>query len=289
MSLGDDLNQLFAEPQRAMTELYQEFLRQSGATWNGTGFVVGMLGVYVTLRLRDLEIGREGIELMAPAFQPPAVRILRRRGWSLAPVPPFGRAPVPPWIVPLTALPVVFEEPLGAIAVHSDEPEFKAIAALDPTWNAVVQTTPYAFLACDGVAVTAQIAPPATIQSVHAMVAAVVATARSSGIAQTLAALDGATPTTGGDLLPSFSLAPDGLQIGVMGGSLLTARLGGLGGITEAGPMARRELARAGEPALSILGGVGSVTWPGVERDPTRIRAGVAALRSLLQEGGPYR
>jgi hypothetical protein len=185
-------------------------------------------------------------------------------------------------------MPVIAQDALGGIVVQSDEPEPAALAALEPTWSTVVQSTPYALLASDGAAVTAQIAPPATLASVHAMCAAVVALARSSGIAHTLHALEGASPTAGGDLAPSFSLAPDGLQIGVKGGLLLVARLGGM---SEAGggPRTQALLAQAGDPVLSILGGVASLTWPGVERDAARVRAGVAALRALTGDASPYR
>jgi hypothetical protein len=127
---------------------------------------------------------------------------------------------------------------------------------------------------------------------------------RSSVIEPVLAGLDDATPLVGDVLAPAVWLAPDHLVVGVgAGGTRLVARLGGLpasmawaastsGAITAAGelpPRTRELLTRAGDAELQVQGGVGQLCWLGLERDLARIRAGVAALRSLVGEVGVYR
>jgi hypothetical protein len=124
---------------------------------------------------------------------------------------------------------------------------------------------------------------------VHAVAGAVAALALSSPVARVLAPLADASPTQGGDLAPSVSLAPDGLQIGVLGGMRTIARLGGVTVSGEPTGETRAHLERAGHPMLSMIGGVATVAWPYVERDPARLRAGIAALRSVGAHAVPYR
>jgi hypothetical protein len=275
-----DINQAFGEVPQRMTELFQQFLREANAVWSGQAWAINLYGVAITCVIKQLESGHEGVEMMAPAFTPPSVRILRRRGW--------GMAPVPPWVVPLTTLPVVSEDRLSGMVIQSDEPEPNALKALEPTWDAVVRSAPYCFLASDGVAVTAQVVPPVTGAALHALASAVAAQARSSGIAQTLALLEGASVTRSAELAPSVALK-DGVELGVQGGVYLIARLGGMGGVTSASGESSALLKQAGDPHLHVSAGVATLTWPTIERDHARIKAGVAALRRLASGGGPYR
>jgi hypothetical protein len=266
---------------QAMGAVFAQFIRESQGSWQSDAYVVSLGSVSVAARMRTLESGHEGIEVLSSAVRPPAVRILRRRGW--------GQALVPPWVTPLLQLPTIDSDPLLGAQTQSDEPEPSALAALAPSWEQAVRAAPYAMLASDGWAITAQIAPPMSVSSVHAVAAAVAALAMTCPMTLTLAALEDASPTQGGDLSPSVSLAPDGLQIGVGGGRHVVARLGGLGGITEIPPEMRSSIARAGAPAFHVVGGVGTLTWTHIERDLGRLRAGIEALRQLAGAAAPYR
>jgi len=49
------------------------------------------------------------------------------------------------------------------------------------------------------------------------------------------------------------------------------------------------ELTRAGDGELVVSPRGARFTWAAIERDPTRLRAGINALRALASAGGPYR
>ena len=276
-----DINDSISPQAQTMGSVFTQFIRDSGAVWHVDAFMVGLGAVVLGARIRNLEAGWEGVELMAAAQRGPSVRILRKRGWGLA--------AVPPWVMALTQMPTVSLDPTLGVQTQSDEPEPSVLAALEPSWEQVVRTTPYTFLASDGRGVTAQIAPPLGVASIHAVAGAVAALAMSSPIAATLAALDHASPTQGGDLSPSVSLAPDGLQVGIANGPRMIARLGGISAGREPNAETRQMLARAGDPTLAVVDGVATLAWPGVERDVARLRAGVEALRSLARAAVPYR
>jgi hypothetical protein len=281
--INNSLTEAVSEPAnaQAMGGVFTQFIRDSGAVWNGDAFVVGLGNVLIGARMRNLDSGYEGIELITTALRPPSIRILRKRGW--------GVALVPPWVMPLSDLPVIASDPLLGVQTQSDEAELSALAALEPSWELVVRSTPYVFVASDGLAITAHIAPPMGVASVHAVAGAVAALAISSPVALVLGGLADSSPTQGGDLAPSVSLAPDGLHIGVAGGVRMIARLGGVSFGGEPSGETLAQLARAGNPVLAMIGGVATLTWPYVERDPTRLRAGIAALRGLAGQSVPYR
>jgi hypothetical protein len=270
---------------------FRSYVQAANATWHHDAFVVSRDGLPVGVRLRALGYRQEALELACLCPRPPAVRIAWSRGVARG---------VPGPLPTLHAAPAVDDD--GDVLVCSDEADVGVLAALD-AYRPVLRHTPHVVVACDGYQAIAWIGAPVDVGAVDAIATVVVGIARSSSVEAVLTSLADSAPLDGDGLAPAVALAPDHLVVGVAAGARMVARLGGLpasaawaaasaGAVAAAGdlPAATRQLlARAGDAELVVAGGVATLTWLGIERDPGRLRAGVAALRSLVGIEGPYR
>jgi hypothetical protein len=151
---------------------------------------------------------------------------------------------------------------------------------------------PQAALIVDGATVTCtvRVAAPRVIAALVDLVA--ILAAWDDDVGQVLGDLPGACPLAPPAL--GVVLAPDGVEVRVDvtdDGPRLIAELGGVRARGELPSIVRDWLARAGLAGLRDEDDGAVVTWLDVERDPARIRAGVAALRALAGRfvDGPYR
>jgi hypothetical protein len=151
---------------------------------------------------------------------------------------------------------------------------------------------PQAALVVDGdrVTCTVRVAAPRVIAAMIDLVAVIASWDDDVGVV--LGELPGAEPLAPPAL--GVVLAPDGVEVRVDvtdEGPRLVAELGGVHARGELPAIVRDWLARAGLAGMRDEDDHVVVTWLDVERDPGRIRAGVAALRALAARfvDGPYR
>jgi hypothetical protein len=185
---------------------------------------------------------------------------------------------------------------LTGVAVHgamlyADDPELARrmwSAEATVAWRRL----PQAALVVDGltVACTAREATPTVIATLIDLVARLADW--DDGLGALLTGLAGAEPLAAPAI--GVALAPDGLEVRVEladDGPRLVASLAAAATTGELPGAVREHLARAGLAGLRTDDGVAVVTWLDVEREPARIRAGVAALRALAARypDGPYR
>jgi len=178
------------------------------------------------------------------------------------------------------------------VTIFSDDPELARRMWTDETGVAWVRLA-HGALVVDGALVTC-VAREATPQAIAAVIELVALLADwDDGLGATLAALPGAEPLAAPAI--GVALAPDGLEVKVdLGddGPRLVATLAGANADRELTSTVRDHLSRAGLAGLRTDddGGGAIVTWLDVEREPSRIRAAVAALRALAtRDDGPYR
>lgn len=268
--------------------------RGDNAEARPTRYAVTRKGAVVSLGLGPADDG-PFLDVVARVVTPPAVAVVRRRGW--------GRRPLPNLDAAVWRLPVLTAD-REAHTCTDDRAALARLQDLAAAWARLADAARTLVLACDGRRVVGRLASPVSLAAVEAMVDAVAALALDDrGLGEALATLPAAKRIEDRWLLPAVALAPDDLVLGVEDGARMVADLVTRGlaptRATAAGgevlddgglpPEVVAALRRCGDATLEVNETRAWIAWVTVERDLARLRAGVEALRALTARSGPFR
>ncbi len=267
--------------------------------------VVGSLGIWWAIYLLRHPAGR-ALRRFARAnglsLERPGVLSLIRHRVVVTITVEFGeRAPATTSVDARVTVPGL----VGIWGADGHDPAFDVMPGqAHAPWEALLAMEPRATATCDGARVGVHTGEVREAAVFDAMIELAALLARwDDGLTEIMHALPGAAPLEEHELVPGAVLAPDDLMIGVRQGAETVAQVAGAalpsatasvtdGAVDVDGELPALVVARlrdVGTAELLVVASGARLTWPHVEREPARLRAGVDVLRAVLGAAGPYR